>query len=55
MNDVYQFDISAGQWANLSNVVKGDRPAPRASFGFASVGGRLYLFGGLNWNGKLWA
>ena len=49
-NDLYLFDISAGLWINLS--VRGYKPAPRALFGFASAGGKLYVFGGVQLSGE---
>ena len=35
-------------WTDLSGTASGLAPSPRASFGFASVGGRIYVHGGFN-------
>ena len=51
-NDLYLFDVSEGIWSNLSGIVAGSKPAPRVFFGFASSGGKLYLFGGLQGSGE---
>ena len=48
MNDLYMFDTKTVTWTNLSEQISGTPPLPRHSFGFASNGGKLYVFGGLN-------
>ncbi len=33
-------------WTNLTGLVRGALPSPRCSFGFASAGGKIFVFGG---------
>lgn len=44
--DLHVFDPSAMAWEDLSADVSGTAPSPRYSMGFASAGGKLYVFGG---------
>jgi hypothetical protein len=47
-NDLYSFDPCTCIWKNLTDLVVGPVPSPRRFPGFASAGGKLYLFGGVN-------
>ena len=51
LNDLFQFDPVGAVWSELSAAV-GVSPSARASFGFAAVGGSLYLFGGYDGKGE---
>ena len=51
LNDLFQFDPVGAVWSELSAAV-GVSPSARASFGFAAVGGCLYLFGGYDGKGE---
>jgi hypothetical protein len=46
LNDLYVFDPVVGIWTNLSDPVAGNAPLPRASLGFVSASGRIYVQGG---------
>jgi hypothetical protein len=49
MNDLFEFDPGRQVWSRLSDtVVAGLAPSERSSFGFASDGSRLFVFGGIN-------
>jgi hypothetical protein len=52
LSDLYQFDILDGRWTNLSRTVQGDKPTARVFHGFASAGGKLYVFGGMRRDGE---
>jgi hypothetical protein len=45
-NDLHKFDPESLEWTTI--VVKGDLlPPPRVHPGFASVNGKLFVFGGV--------
>ena len=44
--DLHEFNIAANTWTDLSSLVEGVPPAARDRHGFASVGGKLYVYGG---------
>jgi hypothetical protein len=46
LNDFFAFDPVKMTWTNLSGLVSGALPSPRHSFGFASAGGKIFVFGG---------
>eukprot|EP00292_Cryptomonas_paramecium_P032074 CAMPEP_0113663006 /NCGR_PEP_ID=MMETSP0038_2-20120614/897_1 /TAXON_ID=2898 /ORGANISM="Cryptomonas paramecium" /LENGTH=87 /DNA_ID=CAMNT_0000577975 /DNA_START=226 /DNA_END=486 /DNA_ORIENTATION=+ /assembly_acc=CAM_ASM_000170 len=45
-NDLYKFDPAKLSWTSLTNVVRGDVPDARDSFGLEAHGGKLFIFGG---------
>ena len=47
LNDLYIFDISAGQWIDVSDIIQRP-PSPRNLHGFLHIAGVFYLFGGSN-------
>ena len=53
LNDFYEFDPANMTWTNLSNIVSGVLPGPRCSFGFASAGGKIFVFGGESLEGHI--
>ena len=57
LGDLHAYDPVLGIWMDLSGQLKGPRPPPRCSMGFAAVGGaaneHLYLFGGLGAGGSV--
>ena len=47
MNDLFAISTSRDSpWSNLSGEPNGVAPTARASFGFASVKNKLFVFGG---------
>jgi hypothetical protein len=46
LNDFYALNPANMTWINLSSSVSGSLPGPRCNFGFASAGGKLFVFGG---------
>jgi hypothetical protein len=46
LDDFFAFDPINKTWKNLSGLVSGVLPGPRHSFGFASAGGKIFVFGG---------
>ena len=51
ISDFYSFDPAARAGARLDGVVDGDAPIGRWRFGFASEGGRIFVFGGVTSRG----
>ena len=53
LNDLHRFDPAAGAWTDLSGAAAlGAVPPPRYSPGLASVGDRLFVFGGQSLSGR---
>ncbi len=48
LNDFFAFNPVDMAWTNLSGLVSGTPPSPRHNFGFASAGGKIFVFGGEN-------
>jgi N-acetylneuraminic acid mutarotase len=46
LNDFYAFNPVNMTWTKLSSLVRGALPSPRCSFGFASAGEKIFVFGG---------
>ena len=46
LDDLRAYDPAAMAWTDLSAAVSGSPPPARASHGFTSAGGRLYVHGG---------
>jgi hypothetical protein len=46
LNDLHQFDLITLQWSQIEQDTEGIAPSSRNSFGFASAGPSLYMFGG---------
>ncbi len=53
LNDLFEFDLATGQWADITSHIQGMPPSPRYDHTFASALGNLYLFGGLNEQGLI--
>lgn len=49
--DLHAFDPSSVAWIDLSSPASGQPPSARQSFGFTSVSGKLYVYGGVNGDG----
>ena len=48
LNDLYTMDaMQLSGWIRIDDSVAGIPPCPRNGHGFASVGEKLYVFGGL--------
>jgi hypothetical protein len=47
LSDLYSFDPGTMTWTLLSGT-KGQRPTARSNHGFTSVGGKLYVHGGVS-------
>ena len=45
-NNLVQFNPSTMTWASLTSSIQGAAPCPRDSHGFASLEGKVYVFGG---------
>jgi hypothetical protein len=50
-NDIYYISHDNLLWTEISSVTLGTPPSPRSSFGFASAGGKFYLYGGFGFSG----
>jgi len=48
LNDLYEFDLETENWTNITNLCKGDIPAPRSRFCAAVHGHCMYILG--EWN-----
>ena len=46
MNDIYRFDPVKFEWEDLTAVIVGSAPSPRARMGFTSFRGMLFVHGG---------
>ena len=44
--DIFQLDLVAKEWVDLTDLVSGETPSPRRWQGFTSTSDSLYLFGG---------
>ena len=55
LQDLHVYDPAAASWMDLSAAVGGSPPPARFGHGFASAGGRLYVFGGLGPGGAFWS
>jgi N-acetylneuraminic acid mutarotase len=58
-NDLFEFNSETNEWSEIVKTEGAAWPAPRANATAAVVGGKLYLFGGMNgdtggWLGDLW-
>ncbi len=51
MQDLYVFDPVSLLWTNLSDYSAGEPPSSRFMHGFAAVGHKLYVQGGLGAEG----
>ncbi len=52
-NDFYKFNNPAQTWTNLTNLVKGSPPSPRANHAITSSDdGKIYVFGGFTFAGE---
>ena len=51
LGDLHVYDPVAMAWTNLSAAASGTPPVPRYWHGFTTVGGRLYVHGGLGDDG----
>jgi hypothetical protein len=51
-NDLHTYLPESMTWLNLARYASGDPPSPRENHGFASAGGKLYVYGGENYNGN---
>jgi hypothetical protein len=47
-NDLHAYDPDSMTWYDLSTCAFGTPPSARWGHGFASVGGKLYVHGGIN-------
>jgi hypothetical protein len=52
-NDLHSFSSIDLLWRDLSSMTVGPLPTPRSSFGFASAGEKLYLYGGFSFAGVI--
>lgn len=52
-NDLYSFDIAAGNWSELTSRTTGSVPTARYGHGVAAVGNAIYVFGGCSSNGGI--
>jgi hypothetical protein len=48
LNDLHVYDPVAMAWIDLSIGLSSTSPSPRRDHGFASAGGKLYVYGGAN-------
>ncbi len=53
LNDLHVYDFVANSWTDLSSSAAGIPPTARAFHGFASAGGKLYVYGGQDASKKL--
>jgi len=54
LNDMHQFDPINLQWnAIQSSNLLGDFPSPRSEFGFETVRGNIYVYGGRGQSGEM--
>ena len=49
LSDLHAYDPVAQAWMDLSSPASGTPPTARSFHGFTSAGGRLYVYGGLDW------
>jgi hypothetical protein len=47
LNDLFVLDLDQLEWTDLTGMVIGTPPAPRAGLGITSVSGRFFIFGGV--------
>ena len=47
--DLHAYDPVAQVWTDLTSPASGTPPTARSYHGFTSAGGRLYVYGGLDW------
>ena len=50
LDDLHVYDPAGMAWTNLSSPLSGQPPTSRDSHGFASAGGRLFVYGGATFN-----
>jgi hypothetical protein len=55
LQGLFVFDPVELAWSDISNKAIGDAPAPRKDFGFASADGKLFVHGGYNPLGNVFA
>ncbi len=46
--DLFELDLSTMVWKDLTLLVSGARPTPRARAGFTSLNKNIYLIGGMD-------
>jgi hypothetical protein len=52
-NNIFEFDPASMKWKNFGRKTGGTPPAPsKDSQAFTSLGGKLYRFGGLGFQGS---
>ena len=53
-NDLFEYDPASMTWKDLSKMIGSTSPPPsKDSKAFTSLGGKLFRFGGLGFQGKL--
>ena len=52
--DLHVYDPAAMAWTDLSAAASGTPPSARENQGFASTGGRIYVYGGKGEIGEIW-
>ncbi len=53
LDDFFTFNPANMKWTDLTRLVSGDSPGPRFAFGFASSGGKIFVFGGERSTGNI--
>jgi hypothetical protein len=53
LDDLFAIDLIDSAWIDLSTPRSGTPPVSRNSHGFAGAGGKLYVHGGIGYNGIL--
>ncbi len=46
---MHRFELATMSWMEITRSLKGFVPSPRVSFGFTTLDGRIYLFGGASY------
>ena len=54
LGDLHVYDPAAMAWTDLSAAASGTPPSARENQGFASTGGRIYVYGGKGEIGESW-
>ncbi len=52
LSDFFALNSANWTWTNLADIVSGTWPGPRHSFGFASAGEDIFVFGGESDSGR---
>ena len=52
LNDAFQFDISSMTWTDLTHTITGSSPPPTVYPGFVSALDALFVWGGVDSNGR---